>query len=389
MNSIIKKKNSYDAVIIGAGPAGATAAYLLASQGFKVLIIDKSTFPRDKLCGGLLTMKTVRLLECIFAVSLDYLKNQRIITYQSFHYKVGSSKGVSIHGCMDYPFHFVQRSIYDAFWLQMAQKAGAEFRGGEKFVALDITSKKLTTNSGHEICGKYILGADGALSRTRRLLSTGGFIKPDWQSQMATTLEVFISNRYIPKLTDYPAIYFGHIPWGYCWSFPGEDFRILGIAGLSLKSGKLLRKGFHAFLESLNISVKRLPLFKSHALPYGNFLSHPGHGNVILLGDACGLADPLLGEGIYYAHKSAQLVAKALLESFDDPQKVFNKYKRYLAQDIITELKRIRTIRRVIFSLPGGWPYKVLSFMLKTIPKQCEEALHGQRSAKWFRPRSY
>ena len=382
-----KRQNSFDAVIIGAGPAGSTAAYLLASQGFKVLIVDKSTFPRDKLCGGLITFKTVKLLESIFAIPLADMKNQGIIRYQSFNYKVGSSRGPFIKGRLDYPFHFIRRIVYDASWLEMAQKAGAEFRGGEKVVALDLTSKKLTTNRGHEIFGKYFLGADGALSRTRRFLAAEGFIKPALQSEMATTLEVFISNRHMPELTDYPAIYFGHIPWGYSWNFPGEHFRILGIVGLNVKAGKFLREGFRTFLASLNISAERLPSFKSHPLPYGNYLSDPGHGNVLLLGDACGLADPLLGEGIYYAHKSAQLAAKALLKSFDDPQRVLQRYTHYLRQDIITELKQIRMIRRIIFSLPGTWPYKILSLMLKTIPKQCEEALHGQRSVKWFRPR--
>ncbi|UCD79373.1 MAG: geranylgeranyl reductase family protein [Desulfobacterales bacterium] len=386
MNSIAKKKNSFDVVVIGAGPAGATAAYLLASKGFKILIVEKSTFPRDKLCGGLLTLKTVKLLESIYGISLDDMKNQRIITYQSFNYKVGSSKGGAIKGRLDYPFHFVQRSVYDAFWLEMAQKAGAEFRAGEKAVALDISSKKLTTNKGYEIYGNYILAADGALSRTRRLLSTAGLIKPDRQSEMATTLEVFISNRHIPEQTDYPAIYFGYIPWGYSWNFPGEHFRILGIVGLNVKAGRFLRKGFRTFLKSLNISVKRFPPFRSHALPYGSFLSDPGYSNVLLLGDACGLVDPFLGEGLYYAHKSAQLAARALLKSYDDSQAVLKCYRRCLEQNIIAELKRIRMIRRIIFTLPGNWPYRILSFILETMPKPCEEALQGDRPVKWLRP---
>lgn len=384
-----KKKNAFDIIIIGAGPAGSTAAYLLASYGFDVLIVDKSNFPRDKLCGGLLTMKTVRFLESIFELSVDDMKDQRIITYQSFNYKVVNCKGDFIKGRLDYPFYFVKRNVYDNFLLEMAKKAGAEFRAGEKVAALDVTNKKVTTSGGHEYCGKYILGADGALSRTRRLLSEAGFIKPDWHSQMATTLEIFISNRYISELTDYPSIYFGYIPWGYTWSFPGEQFRILGIAGLNAKAGKALRICFRNFLASLNISIEKIPSFKSHALPYGNYLSLPGHDNVLLLGDACGLADPLLGEGIYFAHKSAQLAAKAIMSSTDNAQAVFNRYRRSLAQNIITELRLIRVLRQIAFSLPGNWPYKMLSFLLKIMPKQCEEALHGQRSVKWFRPRSF
>jgi geranylgeranyl reductase family protein len=384
-----ERKNSFDVIIIGAGPAGSTAGYILASNGFHVLIVDKSTFPREKLCGGLLTLKTVKLLESIFGISVDFLKKHRIITYESFNYKVASSRGNYIKGRLHQPFYFTKRGVYDALWLEMAQKAGAEFIAGERVVALDTSNNKLTTGRGDEYFGNYILGADGALSRTRQLLSAAGYIKRDWRSGMATTLEVYIPNRHIPELMDCPVIYFGYIPWGYTWSFPGEHFRVLGIVGLNVRAGKLLRAGFGDFLKSLNISVKKIPPFKSHALPYGNYLTLPGYGNVLLLGDACGLADPLLGEGIYYAHQSARLAAKAILNSYDNAQAVFKGYTLDLGQDIITELKVIQMLRKIIFSLPGSGPYKILSFMLKTIPRQCEETLHGQRSVKWLRPRSF
>ena len=128
--------NSFDAIVVGAGPAGSTAAYLLASNGFKVLIIDKSTFPRDKLCGGLLTLKTIKILEAIFSASVDELKTRRIITYQSFDYKVCSSTGASITGRLQFPFHFVHRQTYDHHWLKMAREAGAEFKAGEKIAII-------------------------------------------------------------------------------------------------------------------------------------------------------------------------------------------------------------------------------------------------------------
>jgi geranylgeranyl reductase family protein len=386
---VTRKKNCFDVVVIGAGPAGSTAAYILASNGFDVLIVDKSTFPRDKLCGGLLTLKTVKLLESVFKLSVDRMKNRRIITYQSFNYRVVSSRGESINGRMDYPFYFVQRSVYDAFWLEMAQNAGAQLKAGEKVVALDITAKKITTNRGAEFCGNFILGADGALSKTRQLLSAAGLIKPNRRSEMAMTLEVFIPNRDISEPADYPSIYFGHTRRGYSWSFPGENFRIVGVAGLKDKAGKSPKPGFHRFLESLNISLERVPHLKSHALPYGNYLSPPGCGNVLLAGDACGLADPLLGEGIYYAHQSARLAAQAMLNASDNAPAVFERYTRLLDEDIIAELRFLRVLRQIIFFLPGNWPFKILSVILKTIPRQCEEALHGLRSVKWFRPRSY
>jgi geranylgeranyl reductase family protein len=386
MNPIRKgRENSFDAIIIGAGPAGSTAAYLLASNGLKVLVLDKHAFPRDKLCGGLLTLKTVKLLERIFQTPANFLKDQNIITYQSFDYKVGDNRGSSVKGRLDYPFHFVQRNAYDSFWLNIAQKAGARFKSHEKIVALDLASKKITTDRGHEFYGNFIFGADGALSKTRRLLIAKGFIESARLSGMATALEAFIPNRHTTGQADYPAIYFGYIPWWYTWSFPGKHLRTLGIVGLNVTAGRYLRAGWHNFLTSLDIPEKQLARPRSHPLPYGNYMSQPGYGNVLLLGDACGLADPLLGEGIYYAHKSAQLAAKAYLHFYNNPQAILKFYTRYLKRDIITELRYVRIARQVIFSSPGSWPYRILSSLLKTIPQQCEETIQGQRSFKWFR----
>ena len=379
-------KNSFDAIVIGAGPAGSTAAYLMASYGFDVLMLDKNVFPRDKLCGGLVTWKTVWLIESIFQRSIDFLKSQKIVTYQSFDYSVRTKGGISIKGKLDYPFYFVDRSAYDFYWIKMAQEAGAEFKSGEKVISLDPIKNQITTNTGHEFCGRFIFGADGALSKVRKLLSQKGFIKSESAPELATAFEVSIPSPLTPDLPDHPSIYFGHIPWGYAWCFPRKHSRIIGMCGLNTKSGKFLRKGFNEFLESLGFSEKDIPAPTSHPLPYGNYLTNPGYENMLLTGDACGLADPLLGEGIYYAHRSSMLAVTAAVKSFQNPQAALKKYTKYLTQDILIELKFIRTARQIIFSLPGALPYKVLATVLKTIPKKCEETIQGQRSFKWLRP---
>jgi flavin-dependent dehydrogenase len=183
-----------------------------------------------------------------------------------------------------------------------------------------------------------------------------------------------------------PAIYFGYVPWGYAWSFPGDRHRSLGIVGLNRKRGKYLLSGFASFLESLNILQQNIPALKSHALPYGNYLARPGFAKVLLLGDACGLADPLLGEGIYYAHKSAALAARAVVKSFSNPPDVLSTYTRDLTRDVIAELKVIRLARQILFSMPANWRYRLLSCLLRGLPRLCEETVHGQRSYRWFRP---
>ena len=382
----MKPENRFDGIVIGAGPAGSTAAYLLASNGFNVLILDKSDFPRDKLCAGLLTWKAVNLIESVFQTSTGLLKSQGVITFQSYAYGICSNADFSIKGKLAYPFHFVERRAYDSFWLKMALEAGAHFRPNEKVVSFDHSAKKILTSKGHEFHGNFIFGADGALSRTRQLLNKRGLIKSDWKPGLATAFEVAIPKSHAPGLTDYPIICFGHIPWGYAWCFPGKDRRLLGICGLNAKSGKLLRNGFKEFLESLGISEKYIPAPSSHALPFGNYLSNPGCGNILLVGDACGLADPLLGEGLYYAHKSSQLAAKAAMQSFHNPGAAIERYTRYLKKDILIELRFARIARQIIYSLPGSLRCRVIASLFKTIPRKCEETIQGQRSFRWLRP---
>ena len=242
------------------------------------------------------------------------------------------------------------------------------------------------TDRGGEYFAKFILGADGAVSKVRRLLASKNFIDTDWKTNLATALEVIVPHRQISELPDHPHIYFGHIPWGYAWCFPGKQFRVVGICGLNAKAGRLLRSGYEAFLDSIYISREHIPAPASHALPYGNYLTTPGYGNVLLLGDACGLADPLLGEGIFYAHKSAQLAAKAVTRFYHEPAAVLRRYRHDLNRDIISELKYVRIGRQIIFSLPGAWPYRILISMLSVMTKKCEETIQGQRSFKFFRP---
>jgi len=153
-----------------------------------------------------------------------------------------------------------------------------------------------------------------------------------------------------------------------------------------MKAGKVLRKGFDEFIKLLKIPETQITSLKSHALPYGNYLATPGHDNILMIGDACGLADPLLGEGIYYAHKSAQAAVKAAIESYYYPNAALSKYTQLLRQTVITDLKFARIGRQIIFSLPGIWPYKVIVSLLKKRPKKCEQIIQGQRSFKWLRP---
>ncbi len=381
-------KNHYDALIIGAGPAGATAAYLLATDGCRVGIIEKSRFPRFKLCGGLLTQKTIELLKNIFNTEANDLKSKDVIQYQSNFYGVGDCNGNFLQGKLGFPFHFVDRQIYDAFWVETAVKAGAELIVEEKAETLDIAKGQAVTQSGRQFKGRFIIAADGVFSRMRSRLSQLELVKCRRRQDVAAALEVFIAREKLPGTQDYPAIYFGYVPWGYAWSFPGPHNQIFGICSLKAKAKQTLAKSFKNFIQAQRIPPQEFANPRGYALPYGNYLSNAGYKNILLIGDAGGFADPLLGEGIYYSHKSAQMAVDAIKQSWSHPQKAQAFYSQLLKASIITELKYAKMIRQFLFSLPAQWHYRLVSFWLKKMPRKLEEAVQGQRSFKLLLPKS-
>ena len=383
----MNSKDHFDVLIIGAGPAGATAAFILASDGYRIGIIERKRFPRFKLCGGLLTQKTVELLEDIFNTKASNLKSENIIHYHSNFYGFGDRSGNFLNGKMDFPFHFVNREIYDTFWLGKAVKAGVKVFFEESAENIDIVAGEITTRTGRRFAGRYIIAADGVFSMVQSLLYRRGLLNGRRKQHIAAALEIFFPRDRVSGINDYPCIYSGYVPWGYAWSFPGPQYQILGMCSLKQKARPFFSSSFARFLKDRGISLKNFYNPKGYALPYGNYLCKAGYKNILLIGDAGGFADPLLGEGIYYAHRSAQLATDAIKQSCRNPGKALKIYSRLLHGSFIADLRYLRMARRFLFSLPVQLQSKLLMFMLKHVPHKLEEAVQKKRSLELLLPK--
>ncbi|MEJ2101777.1 MAG: geranylgeranyl reductase family protein [Desulfobacterales bacterium] len=380
------RKNRFDVLIVGAGPAGATAAFILANNGYKVGIIEKRRFPRFKLCGGLLSQKTIKLLKDIFNMDVNDLEANGVIHFHSHSYAVGDQNGRCLHGKLDFPFYFVNRNLYDLQWLNKATVAGATAFFEESVVAVDFGSGKVSTRTGKQFWGRFILAADGVFSRIRSMLTRHGLLSGRRMQDIAVALEIFIPRETSSDFADHPNIYYGFTPWGYAWSFPGPRDQILGICALKRKLRRPIAICFNDFLKAQGVAAEHFSNAKGFCLPYGNYLHKAGYENFLLIGDAGGFADPFFGEGIYYAHKSAQLACAAIRQSFNKPQNVLKLYSQSLNRSVVTELKYAKMIRRILFSLPRHSYFKLMAFMLKQMPDKLVETVHGRRSFKFLRP---
>ena len=387
----------YDVIIAGAGPAGSTAAYLLSKAGKKVLLIDKSTFPRTKLCAGLITWKTVKLLERVFGDSPEELKKKCIINYESREYEVYGGNTLVARRTIQYPFMFVDRDMYDSYLLEMALNAGAVFVGGEQVRSIDVARNYITSGSGKKYYADIFIGADGVNSRIRRSFPPDLFGIDDWKSNLAFAHELFISRSRVSRGCERPALFFGVVDNGYAWIFPNKDRLKVGICALNRGNRKEILAAFRTFLVSQGIHEREAEYSSGYVLPYGNYLPVPWHNNVMLVGDAAGFADPLLGEGIYYAQRSGECAALSIIESTrggkgnsgplpaDLLRQVTSRYMQLLQTHILPELEYAGKIGRAIWRYLGRCRYLPLKALMNALGDMPAETVHGFRSYRWMR----
>lgn len=295
-------KKNCDAVVIGGGPAGISCGITLQKNGVSNCVLDRATFPRDKTCGGLLTEKSFALLknlfECEDGQSPDHLylsKVKRIMICN------GTKKLVSAK--LNSTLYQTKRIYFDNELVKYYRSIGGELYEGAVDYSIDYDRNVVTLANGDEIGYRYLVGADGANSGIRRHFG----IKDD--------APAFCVETFVPKAdVDHPdilSINFGIVNYGYLWVFPvGDEFCI----GLGNRFDKSL--DYPAILKDFlaQIGTTKEYRIKGAFVPCGGLADQSKTpDNVLLVGDAGGLVDPLHEEGLYAALfsgiKAAQTIA--------------------------------------------------------------------------------
>lgn len=289
-------------LIAGAGPAGAGAAAALARAGVDVLVVDKSTFPRPKVCGdGITPGATAALEELGFdraRLGSDNPPVHRLALVAPGGQRWTPELGDAL---------VVERGRFDSAVLDHAIACGARFEAGW---TVEVQGEVVTLRRGDEgvpVQPRYLLAADGEFSAIRRAL-TGVQRKPEWLAMRG----------YVDGVARPPEDFEFHMTHplrpGYGWVFP-----IQGPAGhcnvgvyvpRAAGAGVALRKLYDQFVEGLGCT-RGAPPQGSPITPW-----HPHrrvrHGRTLLLGDAAGCADALSGEGIGPALRSGICAAAAV-----------------------------------------------------------------------------
>ena len=335
-------QNTFDVIIVGAGPAGSISAYELARNNIKVLVLEKEKFPRYKPCGGGITYKTAQLLP--FSISEVVEKTIHRIgfshNYEGFFQK--ESDKVLMYCLM--------RDKFDLFLLDKAISKGAVFKDSEKVISvLQSETGVIVKTAYSEYRSRIVIGADGANSVIGRLTGI------DTEIIKGITLEAELKLTNTPDADvfyDKVHIDWGTLPGGYAWVFPKDGHVSVGVGG-PVNVSKYLRYYYENILDKLRLPVSEEISLKAHTIPYrlkkGNF----SKGNVLLTGDAAGLTDSLTGEGVYYAIRSGQIAAKVILEYLQGLRNDIKPYSEKINEEIMQELLAAIPVLNLFHTFPA------------------------------------
>ena len=312
----------YDAIVVGAGPAGSTAAYRLACAGANVLLLDRAHFPRDKPCGGGVTGRAARLLPLSIEPVVEH-----VVAAVDLRLRYGSTFARASGEPLVY---MTQRKRLDHFLVQKAVEAGAELREGVKVGDLEVRPSGVSVEG---VEADVLIGADGVNGVTARALGLGG------NRVVGVALEGNLSyanmdrSAYEGRL----ALELGVVPGGYGWVFPKGDHANFGVGGWEVE-GPRLRDHLRRLCEGHGVSFDDLEELRGYRLPLREPRSTMACGRALLVGDAAGLVDPVSGDGMFEGFLSSQYAVEAVLDVLQGRAESLDPYGPRLAKRLATHL---------------------------------------------------
>ncbi len=328
-----------DVLIVGAGPAGAWAAFELARAGVRVRLFDAS-HPREKPCGGGLTGRVLRMVGPV--LPLARLPAVPVTSLRFESGEVFSEFALPACGTTpETPLVIIDRCGFDAALLEAACRAGAiHVRERVREVHVEPGGVAVDTDAGRWH-GDLLVGADGATSLVRRRLCG-----PFTRAQLSIATGCFVHGVTSSEVRIRTV---GNPP-GYIWSFPRTRHLAVGIcAQADVAIVEALRDRVDAWLDENHLAngARREPYsWPIPSLSRADFArERPAGDRWLVLGDAAGLVDPLTREGIYFALASAQLAADTITRGAS-----CHRYADRLREQIYPELSRAADLKARFFT---------------------------------------
>lgn len=348
----------FDVIVVGAGPAGATAARSLAAGGARVCLLERARFPRNKPCGGGITTRALRRFPWLEAAL------PRIATHWVSRLYLEAGAGNHVVLTSEQPaVLLVRRYEYDELLAHLAVEAGAELHEGAWVSQAEADEERVVvrTRDGRTFTGRYLVAADGVNGIVTRRLG----LHPGWDGD-AVALDMMEEAPDACLRTTDPAtlwVSYGHGGTdGYGYVFPKRNHVNVGVGCLlSYFKERVALPPYEVQRRFVSDLVARGVLdgastrdhFTPCHIPVGGPIDRTASGRVLVAGDAGGFVNAYTAEGIYYAMVTGDLAAGAILGAGPthgrDPRDAARRYVRAWKREIGAELSDARLIQKYLF----------------------------------------
>lgn len=330
----------YDIAIVGAGVAGANAAYHAARAGARVAVIEQHPLPRYKTCGGGVLPRAASLLPFAIQECAEQLCHTVDLHFHRTPLHLTLRRETPL-------IYMTMRERLDHRLLEAALAAGAESYAPCRVESVEQRGGKVRIHAeGNTLTADFLIACDGVASNCAKSAGWSGRLPliPACEWEVTTYPEIQSFYQHRARLD------FDTVPNGYGWVFPkGKHLSVgVGAFGSGRFSGQTV---LNDYLKQLNIPVIGVEKH-GYALPRHPRRDGFARGRVLLAGDAAGLLDPLTGEGISFALMSGQLAVRALAATGFDPARAGPAYERLLAERIVSEIRLADRLARLFYGHP-------------------------------------
>lgn len=345
-----------DVAIIGAGPAGSTAALNLARAGHHVILLEQKNIQKDKPCGGGITFRILNrfpyLREGIDSVTLNRVSE--VCFYSPSFHAIESQSGE--------PYYLmVKRNEFDSMLVDRCIESGVTVLESSRVTHVDRTQSivEVMTRNGSRVVARSVLGADGVNSITARSV---GLDERGGRTGRAVCLlretsdepEEIMAQKCMHVFYGYKQV------MGYGWVFPKKHCINVGF-GVAANSKIRLQELWHDFVNELK--KRRIVSrsfssqgFKGGIVPIGRPFAKTYSDRVLLCGDAAGFVNSYTAEGIYYSMVSGEIAAKVLSNALNEDDlsaSRLREYQREWSKEIGSELEKSFLISEALLKKPA------------------------------------
>ncbi|MFM7450163.1 MAG: geranylgeranyl reductase family protein [Leptolyngbyaceae cyanobacterium] len=327
----------FDCIVVGAGPAGASAAYHLAKRGHSVVILEKATLPRYKPCSGGVSPAIAQWFDFDFTPAIALKVN-------SIRYTWKLSDPVDANLTTNEPMWMVRRDVFDHFLVQKAQEQGATLQDNREATGIEFKTDHWQVNTvTGPVTGRYLIAADGAKGPMAQWL---GFKTP--KMRMGASLEapseaVDAGNARFE---------FGMVKNGYIWHFPKPNGYSLGIATFRGGEPNNVSTMLTDYARQAGINLNLAQQFiHPVSLWDGNQKLHTQQA--LLVGDAASVADPFTAEGIRPSIFTGVKAAEAIDAALAGNPAALETYSRVINDEWGTDMQWAQRLAGVFYRVPG------------------------------------